>query len=349
LSMPQTSIRHTDLSRCSYEGCKSPTKSSRFTQIDEHTKAGGQDWRELAGSVLCNACYQQFKKRGTLERTVHRHEPLAASARRCSYEGCKNPTKGRQFYQIDEHTKAGGRDWRELAGSVLCQACYLQFNIRGTLERTTHKHEPLAASARRCSYEGCKNPTKSSQFIQIDEHKKAGGQDWRELAGSVLCHACYGQFLKTGTLERTVHRVVSVSASARRCRKRKASQSDIEQHPATSSSSSSSSRSSKRTRSEQQEEEKEEREEEEEEEENEEEQEYDERLEECFMCLGGGTRMCIVPCGHSVCDTCGDEGLFKKRKTRPFGSCPVCREEMCEPWVMEGDLWVDLGGTAYDP
>ena len=86
-----------------------------------------------------------------------------------------------------------------------------------------------------------------------------------------------------------------------------------------------------------------------EEEEEEEEQEYDEWLEECFMCLGGGTRMCIVPCGHSVCDTCGDEKLFKKRKTRPFGACPVCREEVCEPWVMEGDLWVDLGGTAYDP
>jgi len=26
----------------------------------------------------------------------------------------------------------------------------------------------------------------------------------------------------------------------------------------------------------------------------------------------------------------------------------VCREEMCEPWVMEGDLWVELGGTPFD-
>ena len=99
----------------------------------------------------------------------------------------------------------------------------------------------------------------------------------------------------------------------------------------------------------QQQQQQQEKEEEEAEQEEEEEQEYDERLEECFMCLGGGTRMCIVPCGHSVCDTCGDEGPFKKKKTRPFGACPVCREEMCEPWVMEGDLWVDLGGTAYDP
>jgi hypothetical protein len=67
------------------------------------------------------------------------------------------------------------------------------------------------------------------------------------------------------------------------------------------------------------------------------------------MCLGSGTRMCIVPCGHSICEGCGDEALFKVRKTRPVSACPVCREEMCEPWVMDGDLWVDLGGTAYDP
>ena len=85
------------------------------------------------------------------------------------------------------------------------------------------------------------------------------------------------------------------------------------------------------------------------EEEGEEWGEYDERLEECFMCLGGGTRVCIVPCGHSICDKCGDEALFKNRETRPFSSCPVCREEMCEPWVMDGELWVDLGGTAFDP
>jgi hypothetical protein len=28
---------------------------------------------------------------------------------------------------------------------------------------------------------------------------------------------------------------------------------------------------------------------------------------------------------------------------------PVCREEMGAPWVMEGDLWVELGGTPFDP
>ena len=248
--MPRKSLRCTDTSRCSYEGCRSPTKGSKFHQIDEHTKAGGRDWRELAGSVLCHACYDQFKRKGTLERTVHKHAPLAASARRCTYEGCRNPTNSSQFYQIDEHTKAGGQDWRELAGSVLCNACYTQFSLTGTLERTVHRLEPLAESARRCSYEGCRNPTKGKQFYQIDGHKQAGGQDWRELAGSVLCCACYGCFMKKGTLERIVHRVVSVSASARRCTKTQAAHNHKQQHLPTSSSSSG--RGSKRARSEQQ-------------------------------------------------------------------------------------------------
>ena len=71
--------------RCSYEGCKSPHNSSKFYQIDGRSEAGGQDWTELGGAVLCKACYKQFLSRGTLERT--KNEPLCGSARRCSYEG----------------------------------------------------------------------------------------------------------------------------------------------------------------------------------------------------------------------------------------------------------------------
>jgi hypothetical protein len=56
-----------------------------------------------------------------------------------------------------------------------------------------------------------------------------------------------------------------------------------------------------------------------------------------------------VPCGHSICGRCVEEGRLKISKTRPLSECPVCREEMCEPWVMEGDLWVELGGTPFDP
>ena len=100
---------------------------------------------------------------------------------------------------------------------------------------------------------------------------------------------------------------------------------------------------------EQKKQEQEKKEEQEEDKKVEEEEEYDGHLEQCFMCFGSGTRVCIVPCGHSVCRECGDEGVFESGKTRPFSACPVCREEMCEPWVMEGDRWVELGGTPFDP
>jgi hypothetical protein len=67
------------------------------------------------------------------------------------------------------------------------------------------------------------------------------------------------------------------------------------------------------------------------------------------MCLGSGTRMCIVPCGHSICSECGDARLFRKASTRPFSACPVCRAGMRKPWVMEGKEWEKQGKTSYDP
>ena len=60
--------------RCSYEGCKSPHNSSRFIQIDGRSEAGGQDWTELAGAVLCHACYKQYSTHGTLERTQRKRK-----------------------------------------------------------------------------------------------------------------------------------------------------------------------------------------------------------------------------------------------------------------------------------
>ena len=58
-----------------------------------------------------------------------------------------------------------------------------------------------AASAMHCSYEHCDSPEESSQFFQfIGEGRTAGGQDWSSLVGSVLCHACYKQFRRSGSL-----------------------------------------------------------------------------------------------------------------------------------------------------
>ena len=282
------------------------------------------------------------RRKGNVRDLSPHSESASESARRCSYEGCKRrPDQSSQFYRIEGGSEAGGQDWTELAGSVLCHTCYTRFRKRGTLERS--KPEPLAGSARRCSYEGCKRPEESSQFLRIGGGSKAGGQDWTELAGAVLCDACYVQYFKRGRLERNRGSGRTCASSAQSSSKsKKACKTDIEQQPVASGSSSSSSSSTKGKRALQ-------------EEQVDQEggatkgQAYDERLEECFMCLGSGTRVCIVPCGHSICAECGDAKLFKKAATRPFGACPVCREKMCKPWVMDGREWKKRGKTSYDP
>jgi hypothetical protein len=107
-----------------------PEESSKFTQIRQGCTSGGQDWSSLAGSVLCEACYSRFRKSGALQG-----QSLAASARRCTHAGCKRPEESRIFTQIRQGCTAGGQDWSSLAGSVLCEACYLRFMTKGTLDR----------------------------------------------------------------------------------------------------------------------------------------------------------------------------------------------------------------------
>jgi len=124
---------------CTHAGCRRPTESRRFYQIGEHTKAGGRDWRKLAGSVLCYSCYERFRTRGTLERT--RNKPLVGSARRCTYEHCDNPADSGKFYQIEEGKTTAGRDWSLLVGQVLCGKCYKRFRGSGTLKRAYRKNQ----------------------------------------------------------------------------------------------------------------------------------------------------------------------------------------------------------------
>lgn len=54
--------------RCTYLECANPTLGKYFLQIEEGKKAGNKDWASLVGQVLCEACYNQFIKKGTLER-----------------------------------------------------------------------------------------------------------------------------------------------------------------------------------------------------------------------------------------------------------------------------------------
>jgi hypothetical protein len=53
--------------RCTYDQCDCPDNSRRFYQIEDGSTAGGQDWSSVAGNVLCQACYDRFLRRGTLE------------------------------------------------------------------------------------------------------------------------------------------------------------------------------------------------------------------------------------------------------------------------------------------
>jgi hypothetical protein len=72
-----------------------------------------------------------------------------------------------------------------------------------------------------------------------------------------------------------------------------------------------------------------------------------EERDECILCFEQGKRICIVPCGHMLlCADCGD--VQKSTNVRLFSECPVCREAMCEPFVMDADEWEYLGGEVFD-
>jgi hypothetical protein len=90
--------RMPNVMKCLYKGCRRPCESRKFHVINGESESGGQDWTQLAGSVLSDACHAQYSKRGTLERSQVQHEHLVGCERRCSYEGCKRPTMG----QVDD-------------------------------------------------------------------------------------------------------------------------------------------------------------------------------------------------------------------------------------------------------
>lgn len=196
--------------RCSYEKCKRPEQSNQFIQIDGASKAGGKDWKPLHGRVICNACYIQYFKRGTLTRTQNQGKALPEADRHCSFDGCKKPHESSRFYEIDGGSSAGGQDWKPVDGRILCQACYDRYRAKGSLDRGPSNGPP---SVKRCSYEGCKRPTESRQFIQIDGDSQAGSQNWKQMAGKVLCHTCYYHYLRSGTLERSKARPQASSGS----------------------------------------------------------------------------------------------------------------------------------------
>eukprot|EP00283_Hemiselmis_rufescens_P009394 CAMPEP_0173428086 /NCGR_PEP_ID=MMETSP1357-20121228/7122_1 /TAXON_ID=77926 /ORGANISM="Hemiselmis rufescens, Strain PCC563" /LENGTH=351 /DNA_ID=CAMNT_0014392041 /DNA_START=114 /DNA_END=1166 /DNA_ORIENTATION=- len=183
--------------RCMFAKCEKPEDSRRFVQIDGESAAGGQDWSGLAGSVLCMACYDRFRKHGTLEKTARKKAP-AGPPKKCGYDKCPKPDESPKFIKIYGDSTAGGQDWGKLSGQTLCLTCYMRYKDRGTLER----HKALTDAEKKCSYAGCEKPEESRKFIKIDPESKAGGHDWAPIGGKVLCQICYNRFIKRGTLER---------------------------------------------------------------------------------------------------------------------------------------------------
>lgn len=117
---------------CTNAQCDKPELGRRFYQVVEGQKTGGQDWSSLVGSVLCNACYCRFTRRGTLDRSHNR--PLVADNKKCTYTGCARPETTSCFHQIEHGKSTGGKDWSVIAGAVLCHTCYCRFRNTGTLD-----------------------------------------------------------------------------------------------------------------------------------------------------------------------------------------------------------------------
>jgi len=125
--------------RCTYAGCQNPGVSSNFYLIRKETDAGGQDWKPLVDMVLCQSCYDHFRRHGTLERAPPRMGD--DFERQCTYPGCQNQGVSSNFHLIRTDTDAGGQDWSPVVGMVLCHACYDHFRDHCTPERPLPRRE----------------------------------------------------------------------------------------------------------------------------------------------------------------------------------------------------------------
>jgi hypothetical protein len=204
---------------CEYPKCKDPAGCNVYHRIRSDCEAGGRDWSAWVGKTLCKKCYKQYALLGTFdqlseeEKLVRTSTYLSEEEKRCSFEGCGNTAQNSssQFVTVSATCTAGGRDWSSLVGKVLCTACFGYYCAKGTCTRVRDKQaasalldlfNPSEIPAKRCSYEACSDPTKSSWFFQISSSQRSGGQDWTPLIGKMLCMACFSRYRDRGTLER---------------------------------------------------------------------------------------------------------------------------------------------------
>jgi hypothetical protein len=81
--------------------------------------------------------------------------------------------------------------------------------------------ESVVSKEKRSPSEECGNADCPLAVGSLPMHRinstltKAGGQDWSSLHNSLLCNACYRQFMSTGSLHRSVS--ASLAPAAQRC------------------------------------------------------------------------------------------------------------------------------------
>jgi hypothetical protein len=96
---------------------------------------------------------------------------LSQEEKRCSYEGCQNPTVSSKFTTISAHCAAGGRDWSSVVGRVLCRTCYKRFMARGQLERMgcAPNQESSRSGAQHTSTCGVEDPSGNTSNVDAGD------------------------------------------------------------------------------------------------------------------------------------------------------------------------------------
>lgn len=176
-----------------FSNCSRPAKN--FHTISGKCQAGGQDWSLLKGKTVCSACYHYFQRNGHLQRKI------ITALEGCSYKFCLRPNESSKYKRIDSKCQAGGRNWSELVGKVLCNSCFTYFCLRGTLERQPRKGH-MTDDRRQCTHADCQEPNESPKFYGIGKDHRAWGRDWSEVRGAILCESCYLHFSVHGTLKK---------------------------------------------------------------------------------------------------------------------------------------------------
>ncbi len=112
------------------------------------------------------------------------------SVRKCVNPHCKHTSP--ELNVVTPRWKAGGRNWSQFVGKVLCGSCVKFFRTHGELPHL---------QAKKCTYRLCREPEGSNRYTTIDAHSKANNQEWSLIIGEVLCRACYERYQTRGTLD----------------------------------------------------------------------------------------------------------------------------------------------------